>query len=103
MNRLTLAAALLAMGVLAGCTTVEQTAGNCPTPPPLREETIPKAPLAEYVQTWQPGHWDWDGHDYTWRAGAWIKRDNQNTQWMQGYWDRPVTPGACAWVPAHWL
>jgi hypothetical protein len=102
MNRLTLAA-LLATVVLAGCTTVEQNAGACQSAPQLREEKIPKAPLQEYVQSWQPGHWDWDGHAYTWVEGAWIKRDAQSTQWMQGYWDRPTTPGPCAWVPAHWM
>jgi hypothetical protein len=102
MTRLTLAA-LLAVGLLGGCAeTVEQNVGACQAAPPLREEKIPKAPLAEYVQTWQPGHWDWDGHNYIWVPGAWVKRDN-TTQWMQGYWDRPATPGPCVWVPAHWM
>jgi hypothetical protein len=96
-------AALLAATLLAGCAKVEENAGACQSPPPTRAETVPKAPLQEYVQTWQPGHWDWDGRTYTWIDGAWIKRDSQSTQWMGGYWDRPVSPGPCVWVPAHWV
>ena len=96
-------AALLAVGLLAGCSTVEEHAGACQKAPAVKDETIAKAPVAEYVQTWQPGHWDWDGHNYGWVEGRWVKKDGQSNQWMQGYWDRPTTPGPCVWVPAHWM
>jgi hypothetical protein len=101
MSRLTLAA-LFAAVLLAGCQTAEDTVA-CPKPPASREEAIPKAPVQEYVQIYQPGHWDWDGRTYTWVDGRWIRRDSQSGQWMNGYWDRPVIPGPCVWNPAHWV
>lgn len=96
-------AALLAALLLAGCQTVQENTGACQRPPPSPEESIPKAPLAEYVQIYQPGHWDWDGRNYSWVTGRWIKRTSQSDQWLGGYWDRPVAPGPCVWVPAHWV
>ena len=102
MTRTTLAV-LLALGVLTGCQTVQENAGACQKPPALRDDPIAKAPVAEYVQSWQPGYWDWSQGGYIWTEGRWIKNAGQGNQWMAGYWDRPVTPGPCVWVPAHWM
>jgi hypothetical protein len=97
------AIAFIALTLLAGCQKVEEYAGNCQRPPALRNETIPQAPIAEYVQTWQPGFWDWRGGGYVWTEGRWVRNTGQGNQWMQAYWDRPTTPGSCVWVPAHWM
>ncbi len=102
MPRLTLAV-LLAIGLLAGCQKVEENVGACQRPPALRDDPIPKAPVAEYVQSWQPGYWDWQRDGYVWSEGRWVRQSGQSNQWMQGYWDRPTTPGPCVWVPAHWM
>ena len=88
---------------LAGCQQVSEQTGACPTPPPLQPEQRPLPPVANYEQTWQPGHWDWNGTGYTWRAGAWIRREAGATEWMPGYWQRVSSPGPCGWVPAHWI
>ncbi|MCW3473790.1 YXWGXW repeat-containing protein [Limobrevibacterium gyesilva] len=101
---LSLLAATLVIGVgLAGCSTVKENAGPCPTPPPIKREEIPKPPVSEQEQIWQPGHWDWNGNNYAWREGSWIKREGRANQWMDGYWDRPSVPGTCVWNPAHWM
>jgi len=95
---------LAALGIgLAGCQTVQEQAGACPTPPPNQPEQRPLPPVADYEQTWQPGHWDWTGSGYTWRPGAWIPRTPHTLEWMDGYWTRTTSPGPCGWVPAHWL
>jgi hypothetical protein len=97
---LPVAAALLA---LAGCQTAQEQMGACPTPPPPNAEQRPLPPVANYEQTWQPGHWDWNGSGYSWRPGAWIPRNQHTIEWMDGYWTRNTTPGPCNWLPAHWL
>lgn len=96
---------LLALAILlamAGCQDMRNS-GACPVAPPLPAEIMPKAPVAERAQTWQPGYVDWDGRNYAFIAGRWIIRDGADTPWMPGHWDRPEVTGACVWVPAHWL
>jgi hypothetical protein len=96
--------ASLAIGLgLAGCQTVHDETAACPVPPPPKAEQRPPAPAVPYEQTWQPGHWDWNGTGYTWRDGAWIKREGHSNEWMDGYWNRDRTPGPCNWTPAHWM
>jgi hypothetical protein len=70
-------------------------------PPPPRAETIPKPPVTEDAVTWQPGHWEWDGKDYSWHEGAWVPLAGHGTQWQPGYW--ALQNGAWVWVPAHWM
>ena len=98
-----LAAAFASLVAVGGCQTVQEHAGPCQKAPDPRAETIAKAPVAEFRQIWQPGHWDWDGRGYTWTEGVWVKAEGKGNLWMAGTWDRPVTPGACQWVPAHWM
>ncbi len=40
-------------------------------PPPARVETVPAKPGDGVV--WVDGQWDWDGRDYRWLGGAWVK------------------------------
>jgi hypothetical protein len=101
MRRITLPL-IAALGfALAGCQTE---AGACPTPPPNQPEQRPLPPVANYEQTWQPGHWswDWDSSGYAWQPGAWVQRGPHTVEWMNGYWTRTASPGSCTWVPAHW-
>lgn len=101
---LSMLAASLSIGLaLGGCETIKEQTGACPVPPAPQAEQQSKPPVADYAQTWQPGHWDWNGSGYTWREGAWIKREGHGSEWMDGYWTRDKTPGPCNWVPPHWL
>lgn len=73
-----------------------------PPPPPVRAETIPPPPVSEEAQSWQPGHWDFDGHGgYLWREGQWVARAGHGAQWLDGYW--ADQGGVWTWVPAHWV
>ena len=88
--------------VLSGCEVVRENT-SCPTAPVLRTEVRPKPPVMEEEQIWQPGHWLWNGAAYTWREGAWIKRQGRSNLWMEGTWLRDKVPGPCRWDPAHWV
>lgn len=94
----------LIMGVLlSGCDVVKDNAGACPAVPQLRQEERPLPPAVDYEQVFQPGHWEWTGSSYNWRAGSWIKRDERGTLWMDGNWVRDKAPGPCRWDPARWV
>lgn len=88
--------------VLLGCLIITGCASGRPTHPPIppyETEQIPLPPVSAAVVVWQPGHFDWDGADYTWKPGEWVER--ANTTWLDGYWDE--TTRNPVWVPAHWL
>lgn len=63
------------------------TAGeNWPTqpPPPNQTESTPAPKLG---QVWDAGHWEWNGHAYWWRRGAW--RDSRPSQhWVAYRWEQ---------------
>ena len=103
MLRPILPVAAAAVLVLTGCQQVSDQVAACPTQPPLQSEQRPLPPVTDYEQVWRPGDWIWNGTGYTWRAGAWIKREGPSTQWLPGHWERAASPGPCAWVPGHWL
>lgn len=67
------AAALLALGLLAGCVYAPPP-GPLPLPPPPAPvvETVPPPPGVYYV--WRPGHWVWNGFRYVWRRGHYVAR-----------------------------
>jgi len=101
--RALLLAAGLSAGSLTACTpppTPASTALPFPPVPPPREEAIPKPPVSEEPLVWQPGHWDWNGKDYTWVSGKWVPKDGHGTMWMDGYWKRSGSDWI--WVPGHW-
>ena len=97
-----LALAGVALLALGGCS-LQQDVAACPVPPARRTEVIPKPPVSEQVQLWQPGHWDYSNGGYVWVAGQWVLRGNKSGQWFDGYWTRDAAPSPCHWVPAHWL
>ena len=96
-------AALLLALLLGGCTELVDKVISCEHPPPLRSETVPKPPINEDEQVWQPGHWDYDGRTYHWQQGAWVLRGDLSGQWVSGYWTRDQRGAPCQWVSAHWL
>ena len=71
---------LLATLILSAGTMLAPLAGtageNWPTqpPPPNQPENTPAPKLG---QVWDAGHWEWNGHAYWWRRGAW--RDPHRT------------------------
>jgi len=101
-RRLPALAAMIAVGAwLTGCAVVKENT-SCPDVPALRTEVIPKPPVSEQQQIWQPGQWVWNGASYTWRDGNWIKHTGQSGVWWPGHWVRDKVPGPCRWVPAYW-
>ncbi len=88
---------------LAGCVTVATgSVGNpYPAPPPAQVEMMPKPPVSDQAQIWQPGHWDWTGGGYAWTAGMWIPQAGHGPNWQEGYWSNPT--GVWMWNPARWI
>lgn len=71
-------------------------------PPPMRYEVAPPLPpeRAE-LMVWDPGHWHWDGHDWDWVPGHYVKRPHREAHWVPGHWDaRPN--GTWIWVAGRW-
>jgi hypothetical protein len=92
---------LLAGALLAGCTT-QNNLHEPPYPPipAVPHETIPLPPVSEAPLIWQPGHWNWDGHNYLWEAGRWVTREGHGTLWQDGYWVEDH--GGWVWKAPHW-
>jgi hypothetical protein len=72
-----LTGALAVGAVLAGCVPAQQNVAACPVAPVPQHEDIPRPPVSENIQIWQPGRWDWNSATYVWIP--------------------------CVWNPAHWL
>lgn len=89
---------LLCTLALAGCGTPDL--GHPPVPPTL-SENVPAPPRSAVTLIWQPGHFDWNGRQYTWKAGEWVERGGHGTLWQDGYWKR--VGSTSVWVPAGWL
>lgn len=88
--------------LLSGCAPAASTGGNpYPPVPPPRTETIPKPPVTATPLLWEPGHWDWTGGGYAWRAGRYVPEGGHSNMFMPGWWKS--TPSGYVWVPAHWL
>ena len=65
-----LGAAVIVMGLLAGC--VYGPPPGPPPPPAPVVEVVPPPPGVYYV--WRPGHWAWNGVRYVWRRGHYVAR-----------------------------
>ena len=53
---------------------------------------------------WVPGHWDWTGKEYSWRAGSWqpsVVPAQTPLAWIEGQWNQDPT-GAWNWIPGHY-
>jgi len=55
-------------------------------PPAPRYAVVGVAPGPGYV--WTPGWWDWRGHDWRWREGAWMRRPHSRAVYVAPEWRR---------------
>jgi WXXGXW repeat (2 copies) len=94
-------AAVVGMGLLAGCANTPADLANPypPVPAPMAE-SIPKPPVTGEALVWQPGHWDWNGTGYVWAPGQYVPAAGHGQLWMPGWWAR--TESGWSWQPAHW-
>jgi hypothetical protein len=76
---------------------------DCPAVPLGRPPThpAPKPPVTATPLTLEPGHWDWDGHDYLWVSPEWVRRLSDRPMWLAGHWTQ--NGGACVWNPGHFI
>jgi hypothetical protein len=76
---------------------------DAPPPPAGPPQQVPSSWQANgYV--WVPGHWDWTGHEYSWRAGSWqpsVVPAQTPLAWIEGQWARDPA-GEWTWVPGHY-
>ena len=63
-------ASFAALGLLGLSTSTEAQVIVRVAPPPPREEVVPPPRRG---MAWVPGHWDWNGRRYVWRAGHWVR------------------------------
>jgi hypothetical protein len=71
--------------------------GYPPIPPP-RVEVVPAAPGPSVV--WQPGHWHWNGREYVWVQGMYVRRHAHYHAYVEGHW--AARGPNWVWVPGHW-
>lgn len=92
MIRNLLAGAVVLMGLAHGAW------AQYPPPPALYREMVPHPPGPHYA--WQPGHWHWNGFQYVWVRGHYIRAMPHPRHWVHGHW--AVGPRGTYWVPGHW-
>jgi hypothetical protein len=49
-------------------------------PPALQAEVSVESPGPGYY--WVPGYYDWDGGNYTWVAGSWVRPPHEGAVWV---------------------
>jgi WXXGXW repeat (2 copies) len=67
-------------------------------PPPLPVYVVPVPPAIGFM--WMPGYWGWDGEDYYWVPGTWLRPPRPRVLWTPGYW--AWRAGAFAWSAGYW-
>lgn len=67
-------------------------------PPPLPVYVVPVPPAIGLM--WMPGYWGWDGEDYYWVPGTWLRPPRPRVFWTPGYW--AWRGGAFAWSAGYW-
>jgi hypothetical protein len=70
---------------------------SCYAPPP-QLETPPTGPSP--LAMWQPGHWSWNGAQYSWTAGHYVERPTSTANWTPGHWQQG--PTGWVWVEGYW-
>lgn len=71
-----------------------------PPPPPARVEAPPPPlPFGEWV--WRSGHWTFEGREYIWVPGEYVRRPIRGEHWIAGYWAQDAH-SAWVWIPGHW-
>ena len=68
------------------------------TPPVVRVEAQTLSPGPGYV--WTRGYWSWNGHDFVWVSGHWVRPPRLTAVWVEGHWAQ--RGGGWVWIPGHW-
>ena len=67
-------------------------------PAPIVEARIVQ-PGPGYV--WLPGHYFWNGFEYVWRPGVWVRPPRGRAVWAPGHWVNEGRRGYF-WVEGRW-
>lgn len=71
-----------------------------PEVPPIRVEPVPRKPrYGQYA--WQPSAWEWNGHAFVWKLGAWVQPP-PGAQWENGRWTTNEI-GDYIWITGGWV
>lgn len=76
--------------------------GSAPgfAPPQAPVEVVP-APLPQQAAwVWRPGHWRWNGYQYIWVPGRYVRPPHPQAVWIEGHW--VPRHGVWVWAPGHW-
>jgi hypothetical protein len=90
-----------ALGIAVAATTVPALAQvyvNVAPPAPI-VETRPVAPGSGYA--WVPGYYRWNGSQYAWAHGHYMRPPGTGQVWVAGHWVEG-THGRWHWVEGHW-
>jgi hypothetical protein len=70
-----------------------------PTAPPAPQTEIPPpAPSPTYV--WEPGHWSWNGVQYSWNQGKYVERPAVTATYVPGHWEQYAN--GWVWYDGRW-
>jgi hypothetical protein len=92
---------VLAFGAAVASLTVPafaQVYVNVAPPAPI-SEAQPVSPGSGY--TWVPGFYRWDGSQYVWTHGHWMRPPQSGQVWVPGHWVESPH-GRWHWRDGHW-
>ena len=70
-------------------------------PPPPRVEVVPVLPADRVeIERWQPGRWQWNGHEHVWLEGHYVHRPQPRAEWIPGRWEQ--RPRGWVYIDGHW-
>lgn len=67
-------------------------------PPPLRVEYAPPPPAFDAY--WVHGHWNWDGREYIWAGGHWVRAHPAEVL-ERAHWENQG--GRWVFIPERWV
>ncbi|MCB9556630.1 MAG: YXWGXW repeat-containing protein [Deltaproteobacteria bacterium] len=68
-------------------------------PPPAKHEHIPAPP--DELSVWAPGHWHFDGAQFVWIKGRYLKAPRSGLLWRPGAW--VYWGDGFVWIPGRWV
>jgi hypothetical protein len=71
-----------------------------PAIPAPQAEVVPAPPPGPVAWVWQPGHRHWNGFQYVWRPGRYVRPHPHRIAWIEGHW--ALRHGGWVWIPGHW-
>ena len=99
LRRLRRLGALALAGMLFAAAVPAQAAVYVRIPPPASQaEVVPPPPAPGHA--WTGGYHRWDGREYVWQPGQWVRPPRPHANWVSGHWRQ--TPRGWTWVPGHW-